>query len=117
MQLAANDSLREDALESEPILRQFDTADRSEGSTSLSSSSSSSSCEITSAGVGELAVAIDDGDDLPNLDVDENSHLVNADQPQCRICLETGGLYSLPSLVFSIIKIRAPPYVKRCICV
>lgn len=101
MQLAANDILREDISETEPILHQFDTADKSEGSTSSSSSSSSSSCEITSAGVGELAVAIDD--DTTSLDVDESSHLVNADLPQCRICLDIEGLHTLPTVVFPIV--------------
>ncbi|KAK4773503.1 hypothetical protein SAY87_028522 [Trapa incisa] len=88
MQLAVNDGLREEISEIEPILHQFDTADRSEGST-YSSSSSSSSCEITSSGVGELVIAI--SDDASNFDADENSHLVNADLPQCRICLENEG--------------------------
>lgn len=122
MQLAANDILREDISETEPILHQFDTADKSEGSTSSSSSSSSSSCEITSAGVGELAVAIDD--DTTSLDVDESSHLVNADLPQCRICLDIEGLRTLPTVVFPIvffsvrkIKKKNPPYAQMCICV
>ncbi|KAG7036385.1 hypothetical protein SDJN02_00002, partial [Cucurbita argyrosperma subsp. argyrosperma] len=30
-------------------------------------------------------------DDLHNLNVDETCHLLNADLPQCRICLDTGG--------------------------
>ncbi|XP_056167800.1 uncharacterized protein LOC115681745 isoform X2 [Syzygium oleosum] len=79
MQLAANDSHREDATENEPILQRSDVVERSEGS--------SFSSEITTVG-GEFAVAVDD---LENLDVDETCCLVHTDQPQCRICLENGG--------------------------
>ncbi|KAI6689752.1 hypothetical protein NL676_026580 [Syzygium grande] len=79
MQLAANDSHREDDSENEPILQRSDVVERSDGS--------SFSSEITTVG-GEFAVAVDD---LENLDVDETCSLVHTDQPQCRICLENGG--------------------------
>ncbi|PON53162.1 Zinc finger, RING-CH-type [Parasponia andersonii] len=79
MQLVLNDSYSEDISEREPILGQSDSLHRSV--------ESSSSCEITTVG-GDHAI-IDE--DLQNLRVDENCQLVNADQPQCRICLDSGG--------------------------
>lgn len=97
MQLVSNDSHNEDISESEPILPQPDILRRSEESSSScsSSSSSSSSSEITA--VREDCVV--SADDLQNLHVDETSYLVNDDQPQCRICLDIGGLYYLYYLV------------------
>ncbi|XP_015571247.1 uncharacterized protein LOC8259964 isoform X2 [Ricinus communis] len=77
MQLVSNDSQKEDISEREPILRQSNIVQRSE--------ESSSSCEITS--IGQDC----DGDDLESVHVDETCHLVNPDQPQCRICLDNGG--------------------------
>lgn len=84
MQPVANDSPGEDISESQPILTHCATYERSVDA--------SSSCEITSV-EGEVVVAIDD-DDLQNFNDDESSLLVSADQPQCRICLDTGGVYS-----------------------
>ncbi|XP_071901239.1 uncharacterized protein [Coffea arabica] len=78
MQLVSNDSRAEDILETEPILSQSATAKRSE--------ESSSSIEITVSGEFSLTV-----DDSPSGDADENCSLVHADQPLCRICLDTGG--------------------------
>lgn len=97
MQLASNESYNKDISESEPILPQPDILQRSEESSSScsSSSSSSSSSEITA--VREDCVV--SADDLQNLHVDETSYLVNDDQPQCRICLDIGGLYYLYYLV------------------
>lgn len=98
MQLAANDSHREDASENEPILQRSDVEERSEGS--------SFSSEITTVG-GEFAVAVDD---LESLDVDETCSLVHTDQPQCRICLENGGPYLLPFLIsFYILSLFLSP--------
>lgn len=86
MQLVSTDSHKEDISESEPILSQSESLQKVEESSSASSSSlSSPSSEIT---------AVREADDLQNLDVDETSHLMNADQPQCRICFDIGGLYS-----------------------
>ena len=79
MQLVSNDSRAEDILETEPILSQSATAKRSE--------ESSSSIEITVSGEFSLTV-----DDSPSGDADENCSLVHADQPLCRICLDTGGV-------------------------
>lgn len=93
MQLVSSDSHNEDISESEPILSQSESLQRSEESSSASSSSLSSS-EITAVSGDCVVVA-----DLHNLYVDETSHLVNADQPQCRICFDIGGLYSLFFLV------------------
>lgn len=69
MQVASNND-REKCSESEPILNQ------------QASQESSFSCEIIPA---------NNGDDLQNVRIDESRHLVNADQPQCRICLDIGG--------------------------
>ncbi|KAF2317699.1 hypothetical protein GH714_039596 [Hevea brasiliensis] len=75
MQLVSNDSHKEDISESEPILCQSTTLHHSE--------ESSSSCEI-------ISIARD-CDDLEGVQIDETYHLVNPDQPQCRICLDTAG--------------------------
>ncbi|PIN23880.1 Protein involved in mRNA turnover and stability [Handroanthus impetiginosus] len=77
MQLVQHDIRTEDASETEPILSQPSTAERSE--------ESSSSIEIT---VGEDPIVDID----PSVrDIDEDVALVRADQPQCRICLDTEG--------------------------
>ncbi|KAE7997520.1 hypothetical protein FH972_002149 [Carpinus fangiana] len=81
-QLVSNDSHREDISETEPILSRPGNLQRSE-----ESSSSSLSCEITTVG-GDFSVI---NDDSQNLHLDESRHLVNTDQPQCRICLDSGG--------------------------
>lgn len=78
MQLVSNDSRTEDFSETEPILSQSYSAERSEESIS--------SIEITVS--GDVSVTIDDS---PSPDADENCSLVPADQPLCRICLDTGG--------------------------
>jgi hypothetical protein len=82
MQLVSNDSNREDISESEPILRQAGILQ----SSVESPSSSSSSCEITAVG-GNCSVV---NDDFQDLHIDESCHLVNTDQPQCRICFDSG---------------------------
>lgn len=82
MQLVSNDIHKEDISECDPILCQSDLSQRS--------IESSSSCEITTLR-GDCDI-IDE--DLHDLEVDENSQLVN-EQPQCRICLEIGGPYFL----------------------
>ncbi|XP_022724168.1 E3 ubiquitin-protein ligase MARCH8-like isoform X4 [Durio zibethinus] len=79
MQLVSNDSQKEDISESEPILCQSDISQRSE--------ECSSSSEITT--VEGYCVVV--SDDLEDINADETSHLVNADQPQCRICLDIEG--------------------------
>lgn len=80
MQLVPNnDENTDDILERAPILSQLDFLPQSVGS--------SSSAEIIA--IGRESSGSDD--DSHNLNVDETSHLVNADQPQCRICLDTGG--------------------------
>uniref|UniRef100_A0A5B7ALZ6 Putative E3 ubiquitin-protein ligase MARCH1 n=1 Tax=Davidia involucrata TaxID=16924 RepID=A0A5B7ALZ6_DAVIN len=79
MQLVSHDSQAEDSSETEPILCQSNIVQRSE--------ESSSSFEIRTVG-GDCST-IDD--DSQCLDVDENCNLVNAEQPQCRICLDVGG--------------------------
>ncbi|XP_028776849.1 E3 ubiquitin-protein ligase MARCH2 [Neltuma alba] len=76
MQLASNGN-KEECSESEPILNQHHDLEES--------GEPPCSCEITDA-VGHLAA-----DDLQNIQVDETCHLVNGDQPQCRICLDSGG--------------------------
>ncbi|KAF4347586.1 uncharacterized protein LOC115712734 [Cannabis sativa] len=81
MQLAINDSHNEEISEREPILGQSESLHRSVGS------SSSSSCEIITV-EGDHAIADEDG---INVRVEENCQLVNADLPQCRICLDSGG--------------------------
>ena len=94
MQLVSNDSRKEDISESEPILCQFDNSQRSE--------ECSSSCEITAVG-GDCVV---DSDDL-DINVVETSHLVNADHPQCRICLDIGGAYYV-NIFFYLISSVSP---------
>ncbi|KAL3632162.1 hypothetical protein CASFOL_025146 [Castilleja foliolosa] len=78
MQLEQNDSRTEATLETEPILPQPSTTDRSE--------ESSSSVEIT-VGVDPFVAS----GDSPIPENDEDICLVRADQPQCRICLDTEG--------------------------
>lgn len=80
MQLVSNGN-KEECSESEPILNQHHNLE--------GSGEPSFSCEITDD-VGDLAV---DNNDLQNIQVDETCHLVNADQSQCRICLDSGGLH------------------------
>ncbi|KAK7325337.1 hypothetical protein VNO77_29499 [Canavalia gladiata] len=75
MQLASNGD-KEECSESEPILSQHLNLQPS--------GESSFSCEI-------IPAAPPNDDDLQNVRVDETCHLVNADQPQCRICLDIGG--------------------------
>ncbi|KAL0319538.1 UNVERIFIED_CONTAM: hypothetical protein Sangu_2110000 [Sesamum angustifolium] len=79
MQLAQHDIRTEDTSETEPILSQSSTAERSE--------ECSSSIEIT-VGVDSCTIA---ATDLSIPDIDEDIALVRADQPQCRICLDTEG--------------------------
>ncbi|KAK4394980.1 hypothetical protein Sango_1652300 [Sesamum angolense] len=79
MQLAQHDIRTEDTSETEPILSQSSTAERSE--------ECSSSIEIT-VGVDSCTIA---AADLSIPDIDEDIALVRADQPQCRICLDTEG--------------------------
>lgn len=74
MQLVSNGSQSEDISETEPILSQSTTAG--------SSKDTLSSCEIR---------LVDADDDCQNFDSDEHCNLVNADQLQCRICLDNGG--------------------------
>ena len=80
MQLVQNDHRTEDSSETEPILCQSNIEQRLE--------ESSTSCEIRTVGVD---CSIVDGD-LENLNTGETRALVNSDQPQCRICLDIGGL-------------------------
>ena len=84
MQLVSNDSCKEDFSESEPILSQSTISQRSD-------EESSSSLEIKSLG-RDCDVH---GDDLESILIDETCHLVNPDQPQCRICLDSEGLAHL----------------------
>ncbi|XP_011072761.1 E3 ubiquitin-protein ligase MARCH8 isoform X2 [Sesamum indicum] len=79
MQLAQHDIRTEDTSETEPILSQSSTAERSE--------ECSSSIEIT-VGVDSSTIA---AADLSIPDIAENIALVRAEQPQCRICLDTEG--------------------------
>lgn len=69
-----------DSLEREPILHQSDIAEKSE--------ESSSSFEIR---IEERDCAVLSDGTHYNDDVTEDCNLVNADQPQCRICLDIGG--------------------------
>ena len=77
MQLVPNDRDKEDITECEPILCQSDISQRP--------AESSSSSEITAV-LGDFP-AVDEEAQI--FDVNENSKLVNAEQPQCRICLDT----------------------------
>ncbi|XP_039118500.1 E3 ubiquitin-protein ligase MARCHF2 [Dioscorea cayenensis subsp. rotundata] len=74
MQLAFNGIQVEETLEIEPVLHQSTTTDDFEVLQSLS--------EIRLVG---------EDDDPQGLDADEHTNLVNADLPQCRICLDTEG--------------------------
>lgn len=76
MQLAFNGIQVEETLEIEPVLHQSTTTDDFEVLQSLS--------EIRLVG---------EDDDPQGLDADEHTNLVNADLPQCRICLDTEGLF------------------------
>lgn len=79
MQLVSNDNQGADSSETEPILGQSSVAQRVK--------ESSFSCEIRTVR-GDCSVAEEDPE---NLDADETCNLVNTDQPQCRICLDSGG--------------------------
>lgn len=88
MQLVS--SVSEDSSETEPILCQTEIVQKSK--------ESSSSCEIKPVG-GDFSVADQDAEDL---EADEAHSLVNADQPQCRICFDVGGLH-YPVYLFYIL--------------
>lgn len=75
-----NDSHEEDISERQPILGQSDSEHRFIESSSL--------CEIVTVG-GDNDIV---DEDLQNLHVDESCRLVNTDQLQCRICLDSEGL-------------------------
>ncbi|GFZ08187.1 RING/FYVE/PHD zinc finger superfamily protein [Actinidia rufa] len=77
MQLVSNDRRTEDSSETEPILHQSNIVQRSEEA-SFEIRTVSRDCSLSA-------------DDSQTIDVDENCNLVNADQPQCRICLDIGG--------------------------
>ena len=87
MQLVSNDSCAEDSSETEPILCQSNIEQRSEESSSL--------FEIRTV-EGDCLIT---GAELQSLDVEESCSLVNADQPQCRICLEIEGIHYLLSSI------------------
>lgn len=91
MQLVTNERLTEDSSETEPILCQSNTLQRSEESSSSPSSASASA----SASSFEIRTVPRDctvsADDACCIDVEETCNLVNADQSQCRICLDSGG--------------------------
>ncbi|KAH7674689.1 Zinc finger RING/FYVE/PHD-type protein [Dioscorea alata] len=74
MQLASNGIQVEETLEIEPVLQQSTTTDDFEVLQSPS----------------EISLVSED-DDPQGLDADEHTNLVNADLPQCRICLDTEG--------------------------
>ncbi|KAJ6892796.1 E3 ubiquitin-protein ligase MARCH8-like isoform X2 [Populus alba x Populus x berolinensis] len=80
MQLVSNDSCKEDISESEPILSHSNISQHSE-------EEAASSLEIKSLG-GDCEIHVDD---LESIQIDETCHLVNPDQPQCRICLDNEG--------------------------
>ncbi|KAF5194859.1 E3 ubiquitin-protein like [Thalictrum thalictroides] len=82
-ELVPNDCRTGDISETEPILPQSNTLDRS--------TDYSSSCEIRP--LGENCFVNDQVEH--GLDVDEHSNLVNASQPLCRICLDIEGECSL----------------------
>lgn len=86
MQLVTNDSRKEDISEREPILCQPNISQTSE------------ECEITAVGGDCIVVS----EDLEEINVDETSHLVTADHPQCRICFDNEGAYHL-NTYFSLI--------------
>lgn len=77
MHLVPGDSQPEDCSETEPILAPSGTALRSVESSSI-----------------EIRTVVDDPSvtsDVLQSYVDESCSLVNADQQQCRICLDNGG--------------------------
>lgn len=78
MHLASNDSHREDGSETVPILSESHDAEDPQESTPL--------CEIRTVD-GDTSVA----NDTSYIDDDETCGLVNSDQPQCRICLDSEG--------------------------
>ena len=82
MHLASNDSRREDGSETVPILSESHNAEEPQESTCL--------CEIRTVD-GDTLVA----NDTSYIDDDETCGLVNSDQSQCRICLDSEGLYRL----------------------
>lgn len=96
-----NDSREEDISEREPILGQSDSEDRFV--------ESSSSCEIVTVGGDHTII----DQDLQNLHVDEICQLVNADQPQCRICLDSGGLM-LPISICLVTLPKINLFMKLC---
>ncbi|GAB4849943.1 hypothetical protein Ancab_029243 [Ancistrocladus abbreviatus] len=79
MQLVSNGSPDEDSSETDPILPQLRDVEESNDPTPL--------CEIRTVDANAPIV----NDDVESLEVDENSSLVNTDQPQCRICLDNEG--------------------------
>ena len=79
MQLASNGD-KEECSESEPILNHHHLHLQPPGEPSFS-------CEII-----PISPNHDVDHDLQNVRVDETCNLVIADQPQCRICLDIGGL-------------------------
>jgi len=80
MQLASDDSHGQDGSETVPILSESHHEEEPEECTPL--------CEIRTVD-GDTLVA----DDTSYIDDDETCSLVNSDQPQCRICLDSEGLY------------------------
>jgi len=84
MQFTSNGSQTDDASETEPIL--------SKSSSTSSSKEPLSLCEIR-------PVNADTDDDRQSIDADEHCSLVNAEQPQCRICFDSEG-YFLTQLVY-----------------
>lgn len=80
MQLMSNDSPREGSSETEPILNESKSAERTDNY--------SSTFEIRTVGSSDCSIAVEDSQ---SPDVNENSSLVTSDQPQCRICLDTEG--------------------------
>ncbi|XP_047307053.1 E3 ubiquitin-protein ligase MARCHF8 [Impatiens glandulifera] len=79
MQLVSNNRSISDISETEPILRLSDVEQRSE--------ESSSSFEIRTT-IQDFSSSTNDAQ---RIDIDESCHLVDADQSQCRICLDIGG--------------------------
>lgn len=78
MRLASNDSCREDGPETVPILSESHNAEEPQESTPL--------CEIRTVD-GDTLVA----NDTSCIDNNETCGLVNSDQSQCRICLDSEG--------------------------
>lgn len=74
MQLVYNGSQADDASETDPIIPQPTGVGSSEEHVSL--------CEIRPVSVG---------DECQNIDAEERCNLVNAEQPQCRICFDNEG--------------------------